>query len=153
MKSAWEEIRCTRRETWDVESRRLQRKLEHLSRRSEECRRHRTCRELEEWWGDRCKRLRETQRRMETGILGKSQSLETIDNVVVVEQGGEESGGVKGETVNDPASFVKEKYTARPEDLEDLNGEEERLKKLLLGMNRAWRKDPSGEVDQEDIMT
>ena len=48
---AWEEIRETRRETWRLESARLQRKVEHLDKKSKECRRHKVCRELDKMVG------------------------------------------------------------------------------------------------------
>ena len=62
--------------------------------------------------------------------------------------------GVERSTLNihgpevDPAMFVRQKYKSRPEDLDSLDDKEEKLLKLALGHNKAWKLEQPVEQEQ-----
>ena len=53
---AWQETRDTRKKIWREEHPRIQRKIQHLVRRSTNCAQHKNCRDLDKIWDEKVSR-------------------------------------------------------------------------------------------------
>ena len=93
---AWQCVRDTRKRVWRDEHPRIQRKIQHLAKRSENYAHHRVCRELDQLWEERHNRSKEAYKRLSDDLLGPStqppvlgvekSNLKKQDPVKVVEE-------------------------------------------------------------------
>ena len=130
---AWEEVRRLQRETWNVESPKHQRKVEHLTGKAENCGTHKVCRFVSGVVSERWKKLCEARGDDLVAGLGGPRVGERV--------GVDESGPCQpfaGQVVN-PDSLLSAKYFSRPEDLVRLDNEEAQLKKMAQSFNRGWK--------------
>ena len=133
-RTAWEEVRSIRRETWVEDNRKHERKVEHLTRRSSDCNKHRACREVDKIWNEGCRNVRMYQEEVVKSTLEESTPS------VLPETEAQEC---------DPNIQVKSVYKSKPEDLETLDAEEEKVHRMSQGYNKLWKVKPDILEDEE----
>ena len=157
---AWQEVKDIKKRVWRQEHARVQRKVQHLTKKATNCASHKSCREMEALQAQRKKESRlahsgEVERLSCANQVGEGVPGEGVCHG----QGGSGEPFQDGATPTphlDPNSLLSAKYFSRPEDLARLEEEKVKLLHLAQGYNIGWKTTEAGVEDLDrdrDIAT
>ena len=152
IEKAWEEVKEVRREVWDKETPRVNRKIEHLSKKAGRCESHKICRELDNIYSDRMKEMKKKNEEDRLKILDR-QPETMVKSPVKPEPGQVDNND--DERRKDPGVFLSSKYHSRPEDLSRLQREQVEILRMSQAFNKNWKESENldNSEDSSEIMT
>ena len=138
---AWEEVKEIRKEIWAEESPRINRKIDHLTRKANQCMKHKTCKELRAIWDKKVKDRVKVQEEEKCDILENTEARKTNEGDSVVD-------------TSPTGRLLGPRYYSRPEDLKRLDKEQEELSRLSKMFNKTWKKpETGGDNEDTEVMT